>query len=191
MRRRAIIPQRRRIFLGCEGESERSYATFLSQLLREQYGLHIALATEVLRPGGGDPLALLQLALKRIARDERNRGTYQLKAILLDSDKLGSDANRDRQLRELAGEENIRLIFQEPSHEGFLLRHLDGCALQRPGTSTIALAALQREWPNYRKAMPSREIARRIGDVGLWRAYEVEQELREFLTDLGLRPRNV
>jgi hypothetical protein len=37
--------------------------------------------------------------------------------------------------------------------------------------------------------MAAREIAQRISDAGIWQAYEVEQELREFLTDLGLRQR--
>jgi hypothetical protein len=189
MSRRAIIPPRRRIFVGCEGESERGYATFLSQRLREQYDLHIAMNTEVLRPGGGDPLALVQLAVQKIARNERNHGPYQLKAIQLDSDRLGADPARDRQMRELAAQENVRLIFQEPCHEGFLLRHLEGCAQHRPPTAAIAVEALRREWPAYQKAMAAREIAQRISDAGIWQAYEVEQELREFLTDLGLRRR--
>jgi hypothetical protein len=142
MRRRSVIPQRRRIFLGCEGESERSYATFLGQFLREHHRLHIALAPEVLRPGGGDPLALVQLAVRRIARNERNHGPYELKAVLLDSDKVGADLARDRSMHNLAADQQIRLIFQQPAHEGFLLRHLSGCQQQRPPTATIALARL-------------------------------------------------
>jgi hypothetical protein len=92
-------------------------------------------------------------------------------------------------MRQLATEQNARLILQEPCHEGFLLRHLNGCAHHRPPTAAIALEALRREWPNYQKAMAAREIADRIGDAGVWQAYEVERELRDFLTDLGLQPR--
>lgn len=132
MKRRAFIPQRRRIFLGCEGESERGYGTFLGQHLRERYGLHIALNAEVLQPSGGDPLALVQLAVQKIARNERYHGLFQVKAVLLDSDKLGADPARDRQMRELARQQSVRLILQEPCHEAFLLRHLDGCAQHRP-----------------------------------------------------------
>jgi hypothetical protein len=186
MRRRPVIPQRRRIFLGCEGESERGYATFLGQILREHHGLHVALTPEVLRPGGGDPLALVQLALHRIARNERNHGPYQLKAVLLDSDKVGADRDRDRSMRDLAADHQIRLIFQEPAHEGLLLRHLTGCQQHRPRTAAIALEALRREWPNYRKPMSSQEIAERIGEVGVRQACEVETDLREFLIELGL-----
>jgi len=166
------------------------YATFLGQILREQHGLYIALAPEVLRPGGGDPLALVQLAVHRIARNERNHGPYELKAILLDSDKVGADTDRDRSMRNLAADHQIRLIFQEPAHEGFLLRHLTGCQQHRPPTATIALEALRREWPNYRKPMSSREIAERVGDAGVRQACEVETDVREFLMELGLEWRD-
>jgi hypothetical protein len=113
-----------------------------------------------------------------------------LKAILLDSDKVGADTDRDRSMRNLAADHQIRLIFQEPAHEGFLLRHLTGCQQHRPPTATIALEALRREWPNYRKPMSSREIAERVGDAGVRQACEVETDLREFLMELGLEWRD-
>jgi hypothetical protein len=72
--RRRQRPQRRRIFLGCEGESEQGYGALLGRLLeaiRHDRYLHIVL----LRPGGGDPLALVKLALRRIAEEEAKRGT--------------------------------------------------------------------------------------------------------------------
>ena len=39
MRRSRVI--RRRVFLGCQGESERSYATLLHKLVERTHGLHI------------------------------------------------------------------------------------------------------------------------------------------------------
>jgi hypothetical protein len=98
MKRRATIPQRRRIFLGCEGESERSYGTLLAQFAREQHSLHIALMIELLRPGGGDSLDLIQIACQRIERSERNHGPFRQKAILLDSDRLDLSPERDRRM---------------------------------------------------------------------------------------------
>jgi hypothetical protein len=65
-RRRSLIPQRRRIFLGCEGESERAYGALVGRLLeKRRRDRHLDVV--LLRPGGGDPLALLELAIKRIA----------------------------------------------------------------------------------------------------------------------------
>ena len=45
--RRAYIPQRRPIFVGCEGESEQGYAGFLQDLVREA-DLSVHLMIEVL-----------------------------------------------------------------------------------------------------------------------------------------------
>jgi len=53
-RRHATIPLRRRIFLGCEGESEQGYGALLSRIA-EEHGLHLAPQILLLRPGGGDP----------------------------------------------------------------------------------------------------------------------------------------
>ncbi len=60
-RRRATIPVRRRIFLGCEGESEQGYGALLARLA-EDCGLDLAFQPVLLRPGGGDPLDLVSLA---------------------------------------------------------------------------------------------------------------------------------
>ena len=71
-RRRATIPQRRRIFLGCEGESEQGYGALLSRIA-EGMNLHLAIQSVLLRPGGGDPLDLVSLAIELSERDERRR----------------------------------------------------------------------------------------------------------------------
>jgi len=64
-RRRLFIPQRRRIFLGCEGESERGYGALIGRLLESQRR-DVHLQVVLLKPGGGDPLALIEQARKRI-----------------------------------------------------------------------------------------------------------------------------
>jgi hypothetical protein len=88
-RRRLIIPQRRRVYLGCEGESERGYGARIGRLLgnrRRDVHLHV----DLLRPGGGDPLALIDLARRRIAEGERkSESPYVHRAVLMDSDRLG------------------------------------------------------------------------------------------------------
>jgi hypothetical protein len=79
-RRRRLIPQRRRVFLGCEGESERGYCALLSRLL-EARRRDVHLDIVLLQPGGGDPLALVELASRRIAEGERKRDSkYVLRA---------------------------------------------------------------------------------------------------------------
>ena len=80
---RPFIPQRRRVFLGCEGESERGYGAQLGELL-QLTGLAVHL-----RPGGGDPLALVELAVQRIRDLESKRGPYAIRAVLLDANGIG------------------------------------------------------------------------------------------------------
>ncbi|MGO6694436.1 hypothetical protein ACCS54_20525 [Rhizobium johnstonii] len=64
MKRRITIPQRKRTFLGCEGESEQSYGALLARIVGKQK-TDFFLDTVLLRPGGGDPLALVELAEKK------------------------------------------------------------------------------------------------------------------------------
>ena len=93
--RRPFIRPRRRVFLGCEGESERGYGALLRRLL-EVHRQDVHLDVVLLRPGGGDPLALVELARRLIDESERKReAPYSLRAVLLDSDKRGHTPPRD------------------------------------------------------------------------------------------------
>lgn len=65
MRRRNYIAPRTPIFLGCEGESERGYGALLNRFIHELPEIHIHIHTELLQPGAGDPLALIQRAVRK------------------------------------------------------------------------------------------------------------------------------
>jgi len=184
-RRRTARPQRRPVFLGCEGESERGYATLIGRL-REQLRPDLHLDVKLLRPGGGDPLALVQRACEIIARNERNHDfRYTVRAILLDSDKLGQTPTRDENMIRIAEGERLHLIWQEPSHEALLLRHLDGCQTLRPPSAAAALTELLRRWPDYMKASSADRLSTRIGAQQIAAAASVETSLREFLRTIG------
>ena len=164
MRRRRIArPQRRPVFLGCEGESERGYGTLIGRL-RDELRRDLHLDVTLLRPGGGNPLALVELACLKIAHNERNRDTrYSVKAILLDSDKLGLNHARDQNMLRIAQAAGLHLLWQEPSHEALLLRHLDGCQTLRPHSAAAALTELIRRWPDYSKGSSADRLSTRIG----------------------------
>ena len=72
-RRRPNIPQRKRVFLGCEGESEASYGALLGWLADEPPPLDVHIEPRVLQPGAGDPLELVRRAIDLIGRIERCR----------------------------------------------------------------------------------------------------------------------
>jgi hypothetical protein len=183
-RRPTTIPVRRRIFLGCEGESEQGYGALLARLADDR-GLHLAIQTALLRPGGGDPLALVTLAAELSHRAESKRGPFAVKAVLLDRDKLGLSPARDQQLYPLAASNKLQLIWQDPSHEAFLLRHLAGCGNLHPQTTPLALTELLRRWADYRKPMSALRLAARLGPAEVIGVSAVENSLREFLEACG------
>lgn len=184
-RRRRLRPQRRRIFLGCEGDSERGYGALLGDLLEERRQ-DIHLDVVLLRPGGGDPFTLVKRCEEHFIRNAR-RGSpaYIRRALLLDSDLRGQDRARDQDATNIARELGLRMIWQEPCHEAFLLRHLEGFRDNRPTLPRDAMTLLQRAWPQYRKGMAAVRLRERVGYEDVLRAAEVENELAEFLRDIG------
>jgi hypothetical protein len=68
MRRRPPhIPQKRRIFLGCEGHGEHGYGTLLAHIAREAR-IHVHIDARRLQPGAGNPLALVEKVAQIIAQ---------------------------------------------------------------------------------------------------------------------------
>jgi hypothetical protein len=183
-RDRPSVPPRLRIFFGCEGESERGYAAFLGEILQSN-GCHVHLDAVLLT--GGDPLALVELARRRIIENERNRGRYAIRAVLLDADRLGQTPARDARIEPIVAAANLRLIWQRPCHEALLLRHLDGCRDRKPANAALAEQELTRHWPDYEKGMSARRLAVRLSARELRQALDVERDLAAFLTDLGFR----
>lgn len=183
MRRRTAIPQRKRIFLGCEGESEQSYGALLTRIVGEQRS-DFFLDTVLLRPGGGDPLALVELAAKKKAQGER-KGGYAAAYILMDSDKMGIAVQRDQQAVTLAAQEGLTIIWQEPCHEALLLRHLPNAQNLKPQSTALSMNALLAKWPTYEKGMPAAKLAASIDAAGLRRVRAGEAALAALLVELG------
>lgn len=115
--------QRLRVFVGCEGVGERSYAKWLQSILDEA-GLRIFLDAQI--AGGGDPLAVVEKSEKLLKKRERH-GKFTHKVVFLDSDKLGEAPQRDVLIPAAAKRMGASLIYQNFDHEAFLLRHFAGC----------------------------------------------------------------
>lgn len=185
IRRVPHIPQRRVIYVGCEGSSEEGYARLLQEIAAAQ-GLGIHLKIDVLHPGAGDPLARMEMAVQRLERLRRTRGAPAERFIFLDFDQAARDPQRAQRAIQLAARHNISIVWQRPAFEATLLRHLPNRADRQPPDTPAALQALRREWPDYQKPMTARDLAARI-DLGcVLRAAAVEPELQVFLRCLGL-----
>ena len=177
--------QRRRIFIGCEGESERSYAALLQKIL-DARARRFHLDAVVLNPGAGDPHELIRRAIARASDLAKRHGAYAFRAVLLDADRHDAASLMGRRTTEIARENGVTLIWQEPCHEALLLRHLQGCQGLRPSTSSEAMRMLLRHWPTYRKAMPAVSLGATLDEAAVLRAAEVEPALRGFLRFLDL-----
>lgn len=186
-RRRPFRPQRAPIFVGCEGESERGYVALLGRLV-EQAALPVHLDPVLLQPGGGDPLAIVERAVQRLAERRRKRQTaYHAQFILLDRDKWGQVPARDVQIAGVAARADLQLVWQTPCHEAMLLRHLENCAALRPPSTPIAEAQIAQRWPEYEKPMDAADLAVRLDRAAVMRATAVEPDLARLIEAIGLR----
>lgn len=183
---RRTISVRRPVFLGCEGESEQAYCIVLADIINQSVK-DIHLETTLLGEGAGSPLTKIKKAIKKIEHYERTRSKFWKKAVLIDSDLVDQNAGHKVQTENFAGVHGIRVIWQQPCHEAFLLRHLPNCAQLRPPTSVLANRELIDKWPGYQKPMSRIQIAKNIGLNGLTQASAVEHEFRSFLNELGWR----
>ena len=103
---------------------------------------------------------------------------------MLDSDKLGRSTDRDNKIRPLAADHDVKLLYNDPNFEAFLLRHFPGCESKKPPAET-SLSELEKVWPAYLKGIDARSIYKQLGEDGLVRACTVEDSLRDFLTVIG------
>lgn len=184
-RRTPYIPQRRPVYVGCEGASEVSYAGLLQDMLRDA-DLPVHLVVEELGPGAGDPLARIEMAVSRLYRLRRTRTEPAERFALLDSDQALRDPQRADQARRVAADNNIIIVWQHPCFEAVLLRHLQDRDTRRPPDTPEAGRALKREWPDYQKPMPRVALSRRIDRAAVLRAAAVEPDLEILLRCLGL-----
>ncbi len=182
--RRVSRPRKKPVFLAGEGLSERGYGRWLNRLAADT-GVPVAIRAEALR--GGDPLDLVEQAIDRLRTVERQRGSYRARGLILDGDLRGQSIERDAQAIQLAQNKRIRLIWQEPLHEAFLLRHFVGYENHRPPDQASAERLLRRVWPDFTKGLDGGDYGRVLTAEHLAVARTVEPDLDAFLRDAGRR----
>ena len=164
-----------------------SYAGLLQDMLRNA-SLPVHLIIEVLGPGAGDPLARIEMAVRRLSHLRRTRTEPAHRSALLGSDQAQRDTHRAEQARRLAADNDIIIVWQRTCFEALLLRHLQDRDTHRPPDTPEASRALKREWPDYQKPMSRTAVSRRIDQAAILRAAAVEPELKMMLRCLGLIP---
>lgn len=189
MARRQKVKRRRRLFVGCEGESEQGYAALLQRFADERAIAVHAEAKVISR--AGDPLAIVKRAIEIAAQGERgSKPSYSARFLMLDTDLFGQNPKRDAQIPALVAQQKFVLLRQECCFEAFLLRHFYGHDNDDPPTATIAFSRLQAVWPEYNKGLPAQDLRRRIAIEDVQRAAGNPRnaDFHQFLNTLGLLP---
>jgi hypothetical protein len=174
------IPQRRPVYIGCEGASEVGYCGFLQDLIRDA-AIPVHLLIEELGPGAGDPLSRIEMAVRRLDELRKKRTAPAERFALLDFDQAERDPQRADRARQIAADNDIVILWQRPCFEAMLLRHLEGRTANRPPDTQMAGKVLLKEWPEYEKPMMRVALARRIDRAAVLRAAGVEPELEVLL----------
>lgn len=183
-RRDRVRVVRTRVFVGCEGESERAYAAWI-QSIADALGLHLSIDPVLTGGGGGDPESIVRRRIMEMRRREQLRGVYEHRAILLDNDTAMRQREKRDQAIRIAAEHGVILLWQDPDHEGLLLRHCSGCATHRPVAGGDSTRRLRIHWPEYEKPADRIALFRRFSIDDLKRLSGQEVELVAFLRGLG------
>lgn len=174
--------KRKRIFVGAEGESERSLVKWLKILCEEQgVNFHFDITVS----NGGDSLTITEHAVYEYRKRTQTRGKFSSGLILLDSDRLQQDIQSGRDPEPKANSENLKLVYLKPNFEGLLLRLHIGREKQFP-TADEAKRNLQRLWQSYRKPTSAEYLYKRFRIEDIRRAALYDSNLRWMLEKLGL-----
>lgn len=182
MTKRRPVPRRRRVFIGAEGESERSLAKWLGRLCKKA-GLHVHL--DVIVCGGGDSFAVATHAVDQYRKRSKAYGEFSAGLALLDADRLEEDRSRGRDPATAVGVGSPRLVYLTPNLEGLLVRLHPGRE-NRFVLAHDAERSLRRLWPEYVKPASADALGRRFGLDDLRRASQHDADLRLLLEILGL-----
>lgn len=162
MRRRPPhIPQKRLIYVGCEDASEAGYVA----LLQDQAGLPIHLKIDDLGRGAGDPLARVEMAVRRIEEHSAKRIAPEASYLFLDTDQLALNRHRAEEAQRLADRNGITIVWQEPCFEAMLLRHMPGRADRRLRILPLRAMLSDASGLDTRRA----RRACRCPDASIWR----------------------
>jgi hypothetical protein len=176
------IQKRDRVFFAGEGISERNYGQII-RLIAEQQSIKIHVDCKAVT--GGDPLDIVRESVKQYKRGVKNHAPYEHGVIMLDSDTLGKNINRDNQIPIILLNMDIDLIYNDPNFEAFILHHFDGHEHDNP-PAVQSLNRLKTVFPNYEKNIDAKSLLDTFSIEGVSRACSVHPELRSFLEKLNI-----
>jgi hypothetical protein len=127
---------------------------------------------------------MLRDAASRKSREEKRKGPFRAAFLLVDEDRAQQADWPVHRLRSEAAGVGLKLCGQKPKFEGLLLRMFPG----RERVVPVAVSVdeqLRALWPEYRKPMDARSLARKFTLDDLIRVARVEPELARVLSTIG------
>lgn len=175
--------KRARFFIGGEGKSEKAYGQYIQDVAWEE---NLPVTFELCDCGGGDPLVVINKAIRECNNRDSVDYPFKGKFLLIDSDRLEDMSSNDvAKIMKLLSCNNFTPIWQDPDHEGFLLRHFIGHENDCPsrGQSWKALLGV---WPDYGKGRSRRDYYKKITLDDVRRVAKRHPKLKFFLQEIGL-----
>ncbi len=183
MSRRRLVPQRKPIFIGTEGESDRAFARFL-QPLCDEAGLHVYLDAKP--QDGGGAVNVVEQAGRWLERNPPKR-EYKTRLVLLDRDRIEAEPQEGVKAQAAAARYKLTIVFQDPNLEGLLVRLHRGQE-QRKIQASDSRSELRKIWPEYQKPSTAEQLRQRFTLDDVRRAAAHDPHLRKLLEVIGLWP---
>jgi len=181
MNGRHRVPQRKVIFIGTEGDSDRAFAQFLQRCCDQE---HLRVHLKIKPASGGDSVKIVEDIGRWLAKNDSGKN-YQARLVLLDRDRIEQDLRAGRDAQAAATRLKLELVFQDPNLEGLLLRLHPGPKRQNIAAHR-AISELQKVWPTYKKPPTADLLQQRFTLDDVQRAAVHDQHLRKLLEVLGL-----
>ena len=180
MSRRRLVPQRKVIFIGTEGDSDRAFVQFLQRCYQE----HLPVSLKIKPASGGDSVTIVEDIGRWLAKNP-SRKDYQARLVLLDHDRIEQDLRAGRNAQVVATRYKLEIVFQNPNLEGLLLRLHLGRERQNIAAHR-AINELQKVWRAYKKPPTADLLQQRFTLADVRRAAAHDQHLRKLLDVIGL-----
>ena len=177
---RPTIKVRKRLFVGCEGDSEVALMATLQELAND-HGWNIHLDKHNCR--GGNALSVVTTAIKKrlrqlLQRDPFDGGSF----VIMDKDRYDADGDA-QQINALVKAEKIVLILQDDNFEAHLGRILSG---QPALGAHQASKHLKGVWSDYDKPPSSAALKTRLNAPLLRQSTSISPEWQKFMNALNI-----
>ena len=178
---RRLVPQKKPIFIGTEGESDRAFAQLLQRWCdQEKLWVHL----QIKPASGGDSAAVVEDIGRWLAKNDSGKN-YQARLVLLDRDRIEQDLRAGRNAQVVATRYKLEIVFQDPNLEGLLVR-LHAGQEQRRIRASDSESELRKMWPEYQKPPTAEQLRQRFTLDDVRRAATYDQHLRMLLEVIGL-----